>query len=114
MKNKINKIFHTDRWWGKTIFIILIYIIFWLVFYGGLFLIPDDFFNNYIPGFITLFYVIIFLPSISFFLIKLFKKMFFVGKYFYFIHIFFIAISLLSFGIIFLISAYYSYNIQIL
>ena len=111
---KIQRIFHTDRWWGKTIFVALVYSLFWIIFYGGLFLIPDDFYNNYIPGFVTLFYVIIFLPAISFLLIKLFKNIFLGGRYFYFIHISFIIISICIFWIVFLISAYNNYNIQFL
>jgi hypothetical protein len=114
MKDKINKIFHTDKWWGKTILIFSIYFIFWLIFYGVLFIIPNDFFSNYIPGLVTLFYVIIIIPAISFYLIKLFKKIFFVNKYFYLIHIFYIILSLLLFFIVFLISAYSNYSIPIL
>ncbi len=45
MIQKLQKFFHTDKWWGKGIFIVLFYTIFWLVFYGIWFLIPDDSFE---------------------------------------------------------------------
>ena len=38
----LRNFFHTDKWWGKTIFVILTYVVFWCVFYGSWLVIPYD------------------------------------------------------------------------
>ena len=50
MINNLKKFFHTDKWWGKSIFMLLTYVIFWCVFYGSLFLIRDEFFELELVG----------------------------------------------------------------
>lgn len=34
MISKLQKFFRTDKWWGKLIFILLVYLFFWFLFYG--------------------------------------------------------------------------------
>lgn len=63
----IQKIFHTDKWWGKTVLIILTYAIFWFISYGvWVFeLIPqprDLRINDWIP----FVYFFVFIPILSF------------------------------------------------
>src|ERR1035437_10698745 len=97
MKDKINKIFHTDKWWGKTIFIILTYALFWFIFYGSWFLIPQEFFNNdnNLNVVLFLFYIFIIVPILSFYIPKFIKKLFLINKIIlYSLHIFLIILSL--------------------
>ena len=108
----IQKFFHTDKWWGKGIFIILIYSIFWCIFYGLLFLIPDIFFEiNNIPGYFTLIYALLIVPFISFFLIRFFKKYFYLkNSTLYIIHILYIILSIILFFIFLVIGALKNYS----
>ena len=62
----IQSFFHTDKWWGKSIFIFLIYALYWCVFYGLPFLIPDSFFEEYRIGFIMFVFFFILVPYLSF------------------------------------------------
>ncbi len=80
----LKKIFHTDKWWGKTIFIILTYIVFWCIFYGSSFLLPVR-----LEGSNSLdLYFLILVPLISFVIPGFLKKIFGTRKiYLYLIHI---------------------------
>ncbi len=101
MVNSIQKLFHTDRWWGKTILTAFAYTLYWGVFYGSWFLIPYNFFydrniiiNPYL--FIGVFALII--PAISFLIPKFFKKVFTINYTFlYCMHVFLILLSLILF-----------------
>ncbi len=95
----IQKIFHIDKWWGRTIFIILTYAIFWCIFYGALFFVSEDFFElNNISGNVTLIYALLIVPVISFYLIKFFKKYFLMKNFsFYLIHIIYLILSITLF-----------------
>lgn len=108
MINNLKKFFHTDKWWGKTIFVVITYIIFWCVFYGSLFLIPDSFFEIYnIPGFITIIYAILIVPFISFYLNKFFQLK---KNIFYIINTIFIILSLMLFFAFLIIGAINNYS----
>ena len=95
----LQKKFHTDRWWGKTLFIVLVYVIFWCVFFGGLLLIPNEYFEgNNVSSYPVLFYVFAFVPLISFFVPPFIKKMFHFNNIgLYTLHIFLIVLSLFIF-----------------
>lgn len=110
----IRNLFHTDKWWGKTIFIILIYALYWCVFYWSLFLIPNIFFEKYqIPGYITLFYAILLIPLLSFLIPHYIKKLFIINKIF--IYIFHVFVVLLFIGLfIFMLAFYALHNFQML
>ena len=103
----IRDLFHTDKWWGKTIFIILIYLLYWCIFYWSLFLIPDDFFERYnIPGFVTLFYSVLLVPLLSFLIPNYIKKLFTInGFLLYLIHLLAIIFSLCLFFYLLIIYA---------
>jgi len=46
MINWIQKTFHTDKWWRKTVFIFLTYVLYWCIFYGSWFVMPSEWFNQ--------------------------------------------------------------------
>ncbi len=103
----IQKTFHTDKWWGKAIFMLLTYSIYWCVFYGSPFLIPESFFTeNNIPGFITIIYALLVIPTLSFVLVRFYKKIFVINPaILYVIHSVFILMSLYLFFIFLIIGA---------
>jgi len=111
-KTRLQKLFHTDKWWGKTIFIVLVYAVFWCVFYGLLFLIPDEFFEFYnIPGFVVLIYALFIIPLLSFFLPRFIKRVFYVkNSFLYIIHIIFILVSLFLFFFLLITEALKNFN----
>ncbi len=91
----------SETWFGKTIYIISIYIIYWFVFYGSWFLIPYDFF--YDRGveinqilFISIYALLI--PILSFFIpYYILKKIQINKKLLYSVHIILIILSVLLF-----------------
>ena len=98
-KTRLQKLFHTDKWWGRTIFIILTYAVFWCVFYGVLF-IPARLFGDSSFGQVIFFsYVFVLVPIISFLLLPRFiKKIFYIkNSFLYILHTIFILISLFLF-----------------
>ena len=97
MIEKLQKVFHTDKWWGRVIFIILTYTVFWCVFYGLVLLIPYEFFvgRKGISYFILLYSVII-VPLLSFYLISMVRKVFFI-KHFYLLNTLLIILSFILF-----------------
>ena len=114
MKDKINKIFHTNNWAGKMIFIVLVYIVFWLIFYGCWFLVPQRYFNsnNDLISFLFLFFVFILVPLLSFYIPHLIKKLFLINKIIlYSIHVFLMIISLILFVGLSIISALSHFSI---
>lgn len=97
MINLIQKIFRTEKWWGKTIFMFLIYIFFWFTFYGSWFLMPSKWFNNNtdISGRLFLIFLFIIVPIISFFIPYFFRRIFKINKIFlYILHVFLILLSI--------------------
>ena len=80
MIEKLQKIFHTDKWWGKSIFIIVFYFVFWCIFYGSLVLINNswqqadfDIYGDFMS--ISLFFLFILVPISTLFIFpKIFKK----------------------------------------
>ena len=100
MISSIQRIFHTDKWWGKAIFVVFIYFIYWSVFYGSLSLLPEDTFlgHNENIGYLLIFYVLILAPVLSFlipfFCKKIFNKK---GYYLYILNIIFIILSIILF-----------------
>ena len=111
----IQKTFHTDKWWGKTIFIILTYILYWCVFYGSWFLIPYDFFYFHgieISQIVFILFYLVVIPGISFFIPYLIKKTFQINKIFlYTLHICIILLSLWLFVHIGLLDAFKHFQI---
>jgi len=102
MIQKLQKLFHTDKWWGKVLFSCCFYIIYWFIFYGTWIFISKgwnesdyDIYN--LPISIFLFILFIFLPIISFFFFpKLLKKIAYI-KHSYFTNFVFIFLSLIIF-----------------
>jgi len=101
----IRNFFHTDKWWGRIITIILVYIFYWSIFYGAWLIIPNqhpdnntDFWSN-----VFLVYIFIIVPLISFYIPHFIKKLFNINNIFlYCLHIFLI---ILSAGLFFVIAA---------
>ena len=100
MINWIQKTFHTDKWWGKIIFIGFVYIIYWLIFYGSWFSIPDRYFdhNTEVTGILFIIYIFIIVPSISFLIPPSVGKVFPIkNSIIYPLHIFLIILSIAIF-----------------
>ncbi len=98
MAGKLQNLFHTETWWGKTIFIVLVYSIFWCISYGSILLIPEDTFtnsNSYMPFFLFI-YVAVLLPILSLFFTSRIRKSIFI-KHYYLFNTIFIILSLLLF-----------------
>ncbi len=71
----LQKLLNTNNGLAKVIFISISYIIFWGIFYGWLFLIPEDFFEvNNISGAWTIIYILLFVPWLSFRLYSFYQK----------------------------------------
>ena len=91
MKDKINKIFHTDKWLGKFIFIICIYISYLIL---GYILIP--FLISVLQGFnfggiIMFIFLFLIIPIFSYYIPSFILKIFEVNKtLLYFLHTIFI------------------------
>ena len=100
MVEKLQNLFHTETWWGKTIFIVLIYSIFWCIFYGVSLVIPHSFYqelNNFF-GFLFALYWFLIIPYLSFFIPKFLLKLFTINKLtLYFIHYVLLLISITLF-----------------
>lgn len=100
MIQKIQNLFHTDKLWGRIIFITLIYILYWVTFYGSWFLIPRELFgyNTNLSGILFILYIFIVVPLISVFIPYFIKKIFYISKsLLYFLHIFLIILSIILF-----------------
>ena len=74
MIQKLQKFFHTDKWWGKTIFIVLTYVFYWCIFYGSTLLIPYSSYNTDFDTILPFIYIFILVPIISFFIPFLIRK----------------------------------------
>lgn len=102
MINKIKNLFHADKWWGKTIFIVLMYLLFWCLFYG-VWLVVTFSLDNYeydvyrIPLSVFSFLLHIVLPIISFFVFPKFLKNNLGIKYSYLINTIAVFLSILVF-----------------
>jgi hypothetical protein len=72
MIQRLQKLFHTDKWWGKTVFIIVMHVFYWSVVVSFFRLFPNDFFDqNYDLGtLIFLAYIFLFIPFSVFFISK--------------------------------------------
>jgi hypothetical protein len=94
MIQKLQNFFHTDKWWGKCLFISLLYILYWLVFY-----VFVPFIVTLIQGFnfggpVLLILVLGVAPVISFIIPRIITKVFLVNKIFlYIFHILLIIIT---------------------
>ncbi len=85
-----------STWWGKIILVFLSYVVFWFIFYGAIFLIPEDSFylkKNPILE-LVIPYIFIFVPVISFFMAK-FLKISLNIKYMYILNIFLLPVLIL-------------------
>ncbi len=101
-----------DSFLGKTILITITYVLYWLVFYGSWFIMPEEWFmeyghNNYLSKnniiLILLFFII---PLLSFFIPYFLKKIFAINKTFlYILHILLILLSVALFLILAAFSA---------
>jgi hypothetical protein len=101
MIQKLQKLFHLDKWWGKMIFIIIFYSLFWFIFYGSWLFVSKDWYIEYdIYGFfirIWFLFLYIIIPVLTFFFFpKLVKKITNI-KHSFLINSIFIFISLLIF-----------------
>jgi len=111
----IQNFFHTDKWWGKTVFIVLIYMLYWCIFYGIWFLIPYNFFyerNIEINQWLFLSFFCLLIPIISFLIPHFIKKLFKINKTsLYILHIFLILLSIIIFFYIGIIIAFSHFHI---
>ncbi len=96
MKNRF-----LDTFFGKAVLIIVIYVLYWLVFYGSWFLIPYNFFydrNIEINQLLFMGIYIILIPILSFLIPHyIYKKIKINKKLLYFIHMILIILSILLF-----------------
>jgi len=95
----IQKTFHTDKWWGKTIFIVLTYVLFWIVFYVIFPYIIILFNGSNFGGMFLFIFILGIIPIISFFIVpRLILKIFYLNKIFlYCLHIILIILSIYIF-----------------
>ena len=108
----IRNFFHTDTWWGKTIFIFLIYLLYWCLFYGTGLLIPDSDYNTEINAYFPPIYFLIIVPLISFIIPHFIKKIFIINNFLlYFIHVILVVISAAIFLLIAIVSALSNFHI---
>ena len=92
----IQKTFHTDKWWGKAIFMLLTYAIYWCLFYFSIRFFPDYFFDGKRSySNLMAFYAVCLIPGLSLFLIKLYKKVFSIKPIILYISHFLFILSLL-------------------
>jgi len=95
---KIQKLFHTDRWWGKVLFVSVLYLIFWFLFYYVIFLFFGLMSGSDIGGALFLIYIFILIPFFSLYIPKIILKTFKVNKLFlYIFHSCLILISFVSY-----------------
>ena len=109
----IRNFFHTETWWGKTIFIILVYVFYWFLFYGFWFIIPPEYFdhNTDISGILFLAFNFIIIPVISFFIPYFLIRLFTIDKTFlYVLHVFLVLLSLGIFSTLAVISAFSNFT----
>ena len=72
MIQKLQNLFHTDKWWGRTLFLILFYLLYFIIGYWVWYLFAkvgivssDIFIDRFIPAMSFLFL----LPILSFFIV---------------------------------------------
>lgn len=95
MIQKIQKLFHTDKWWGKTIFIISLYVLYWFIFYFLLFF-TAWFLGEFLGGWFILLYVLFMILFSFVFIPKNINKIFYFNKFIlYFLHTFLTLVSIL-------------------
>ena len=98
MIQKLQKLFHTDKWWGKVLLVVILYLLFWGVFYIGLFQIFGSMSGTDLGGFLFILYLLIGIPLSSLFIPKIIIKSFKINKtLLYIFHGFIIFSSLLAF-----------------
>lgn len=102
MISKLQKFFHTDKWWGRAILIFSTYAVYWCIFYGILLLKTKNWdYANYdiysVQLSVVIFLTCIVVPILSFFVLpKFFRRIFFI-KHAYLVNSIFIIFSLLLF-----------------
>ena len=112
MLEKLRKTFHTDKWWGKTIFIVLIYILYWCIFYGSTLLIPNSNSNTDINAVLPFLYIFIIVPIISFLVPFIILKTIKISKIFlYILHVLLIIFFAVSFFMIVVFFALHNFQI---
>lgn len=77
---KIQKLFHTDKWWGGGGLIFISYLIYILIFYFLAPLLLSVLSNFNFGGVFILIFLFIIAPIVSFFIPKFFIKIFKVNK----------------------------------
>lgn len=94
MIQKLQKIFHTDKWWGKIIFMMLFYLLLWFIFYLVLFFISWIISEFVLGGFVFVYLITVIILSIIL-PTRFFNKVIGIKKlYLYLISILFTIISL--------------------
>jgi hypothetical protein len=73
MIQNLQQLFHTDKWWGKIVFIIIIHVFYWVILVGFFSLFPNDFFDHHydLGELIFLVYIFLGIPFSVFFISKL-------------------------------------------
>ena len=111
MIQKLQNFFHTDKWWGKSIFILVLYVLYWFLFYVVLFLLFGSISESNIGGFFFIFYIVIIIPVSSFLVPKIIRKTFYIKKSFlYTFHVLLIALSLFLYIWLIVHTALSNYN----
>lgn len=99
MIQKLQNIFHTDKWWGKVSLILFIYSLIWFLFYFILFF-ASWYLGNFFGGWFILFYLFAVILLSIVYVPKTIIKIFYINKVFlYILHIFFIILSLFLTGL---------------
>lgn len=91
---KIQKVFHIDKWWGRCLFLLSFYLLFWFVFYFILFFISWGV-SEFLGGWFFVLYLFSIFIFSSIWVTKLIICVLNIKKFFvYLIHFFSIIISL--------------------
>jgi hypothetical protein len=97
---KIKNMFRLDVWWGRVVFMTLLYLVFWWIFFGAWLLIPFSWFSAVVMKVkgVARYYIFGFVPLLSLFIPYIVRKcMSFKRVYLYPLHLILIALSILFF-----------------
>jgi len=102
---KLQKIFHTDKQWGRVLLSILLYIVYWILFYLIIPFIILVFQSFNFGGVILFFHLLILSPMISFCIPEILLKTFRINRCFLYItHIILIIVPLTVYALLVLLA----------
>lgn len=82
---KFQKFFHTDKWWGKFLLILIIYAVYIVLGYILVPLIFSILQGNNFGGILTFIFIFFIIPILSFYIPSLILKIFNINKIFLYI-----------------------------